>query len=170
MPAKSILAIIVVFIATCLFSAKPAVTLAQDEAPSGTDAAEGQPAGAEERFITFDCGGVTVRDRGGFELLGLDIGDTVSCTLTVLQRHTRNTAGRGLKISSEIRAGNSISVNAEPAEGVTDDNGELTITLTAIDRGIDWLAWNIADKDGDMRFDKEAYDSGRAWGMFVLVK
>lgn len=37
-------------------------------------------------------------------------------------------------------------------------------------KGIDWTAWAVANKDGEIAFGKESYENGTALGMFVEVR
>ncbi|MGR3319880.1 MAG: hypothetical protein ACUZ8O_15545, partial [Candidatus Anammoxibacter sp.] len=75
-----------------------------------------------------------------------------------------------VEILSLLRKGFRSAIEIEPARSVTDNNGELKITITAIRKGRDWSAWAVRNKRGAFRFNKKTYDAGLAWGMFVEVK
>lgn len=46
----------------------------------------------------------------------------------------------------------------------------MEFTISAIEEGTDWIAWAVRNGKGEFEFNKKAYDSGTAWGMFVEVK
>ena len=53
---------------------------------------------------------------------------------------------------------------------MTDENGELEITITTLKKGRDWAAWAVPNEDNEFEFNKKSYDEGLAWGMFVKVR
>ncbi|MGR3318759.1 MAG: hypothetical protein ACUZ8O_09800, partial [Candidatus Anammoxibacter sp.] len=107
--------------------------------------------------------------RGGFfglEKLTLELGDTENCTLKL----TDHEPGKTVEISTLLRIGFRSAIKVEPTESVTDANGELAITITAMRQGKDWAAWAVKNDRGEFKFNKKTYDGGLAWGMFVKVR
>lgn len=102
----------------------------------------------------------------GLETLVLELGKGEGCVL----RLSHFEPGTAVEVTTNLRTGVRQSIEVEPTAGITDEHGELGFTIRAIERGIDWVAWAIADEDGGFKFDKDAYESGRAWGMFVEVR
>lgn len=127
------------------------------------------PFPSDVKNFSLTCKKDIARKLGDLEVMSLNVGETLSCRLVVHQGLISK-SNNGVKVSTELKIGNKVSIKADPVEGVTDDKGGFEITLTAIDTGIDWIAWAIADEDGHLGFNNEAYDSGNAWGMFVIVK
>ena len=122
---------------------------------------------AFDKSFTFNC--EQSFRRGfffGLETLAMDVGDTENCTLMIVNHEP----GKKIEILSQISKGFMSAIKIEPARGVTDENGELKITITAIREGRDWAAWAVQNTDGEFEFSKEAFDAGLAWGMFVEVK
>ncbi|MGR3219972.1 MAG: PKD domain-containing protein, partial [Candidatus Anammoxibacter sp.] len=119
------------------------------------------------KSFTFNC--ENSMKRGFFfrlETLTMEIGDTESCTL----RLTNHEPGKTVEVSSLLRKGFRSAIKVKAARSVTDENGELKITITAIRKGKDWAAWAVKNDKGQFRFNKKTYDAGLAWGMFVKVK
>ncbi|MGR3179029.1 MAG: hypothetical protein ACUZ8E_13335 [Candidatus Anammoxibacter sp.] len=102
----------------------------------------------------------------GLETLSMNVGDTENCTLKL----TNLESGKTVEVSSQITNWFRSGIKIEPARSVTDENGEIEITITAIRKGKDWAAWAVPNDRGEFRFNKKTYDSGIAWGMFVQVK
>lgn len=102
----------------------------------------------------------------GLEKLVMNLGNEQSCILKL----TRLEPGAPLEISTNLRRGRMASIEVSPIRGIADENGGLEFTITAINEGIDWISWAVPNSEGEFEFTKEAYDEGRAWGMFVEVK
>ena len=96
----------------------------------------------------------------------MDPGDTENCTLKL----TNNESKKTVEVSSLLRNGLRSAIKIAPESGVTDPNGELEITITALQKGRDWAAWAVPNDNNVFEFSKQTYDSGLAWGMFVRVK
>ena len=132
--------------------------------PSPTPDQTPPPSG---KSFTFNCEHNLKSARlSGLEKLTLKLGESENCTL----RLTNHEPGKKVEISSLLRKGLRSSIKVEPARSVTDANGELEITITAIRKGKDWAAWAVQNDRGLFRFNKKTYDAGLAWGMFVEVE
>lgn len=118
------------------------------------------------KSFTFNCSRSFKRGPAGLETMILDLGDTESCTLKL----TRLEPGTFIEVSTILRTGFRSSINVTPASGMTNENGEFEVTITAEQEGIDWVAWGVPNERGEISFNKKAYDSGKSWGMFVEVK
>ncbi|MGR3177529.1 MAG: MJ1477/TM1410 family putative glycoside hydrolase [Candidatus Anammoxibacter sp.] len=119
------------------------------------------------KSFTFNC--EHSMKRGfffGLERLTMNVGDTEDCTLKL----TNNEPGRTVKIATKLMKLFGSAIEIEPSSGVTDENGELGITITAINKGTDWAAWAVKNDKEVFEFNKESYDAGLAWGMFVEVR
>ncbi len=119
-----------------------------------------------DKAFTFKCGKGLQTGQYGLERLIMRLGENETCE-TRLINFAPNTP---IKIETNLLPGLRSSIIVEPATGVTDENGEIEFMITAINRGIDWIAWAVADDNGKFLFSKKAYDAGTAWGMFVDVK
>ncbi|MGR3318235.1 MAG: hypothetical protein ACUZ8O_07105 [Candidatus Anammoxibacter sp.] len=102
----------------------------------------------------------------GLEKLTMNVGDAENCTLKL----TNHEPGKTVNVATKLRKLFGSAIEIEPAEGVTDENGELEITITAIEKGINWAAWAVPNDRGKFKFNKKTYDTGLAWGMFVDVE
>ena len=76
----------------------------------------------------------------------------------------------GVHVTANLKTGNKVSVKIDRAQGLTNRNGEIEFTITALKTGLDWIAWAIPDGNNNIEFNKAAYDNGIAWGMFVNVR
>lgn len=117
------------------------------------------------KSFTFKCKQDLIKGPGGLERLILESGKDEQCTVKL----THIEPGVSVEVSTLMRDGLKSSIKVEPANGITDKNGELEFLITAIDKGIDWIAWAVPNEKGSFEFSKKAYDSGLAWGMFVEV-
>ncbi|MGR3319039.1 MAG: PKD domain-containing protein [Candidatus Anammoxibacter sp.] len=119
------------------------------------------------KSFTFNCEHSMKRGHV-FELekLTLNVGDTENCTLKL----TNHEPGKTVKIATLLKKGFRSAIEIAPERGVTDENGELKITITAIRKGKDWAAWAVKNDRGQFKFNMKTYDGGLAWGMFVAVK
>ncbi len=100
------------------------------------------------------------------EKLIMELGSNEPCTLKL----TNLEPGTQIEISTNLRTMVKPSITVEPSSGMTDENGELEFTISAVGKGTDWIAWALPDENGETEFSKKAYDNGSAWGMFVDVK
>jgi len=133
----------------------------------GDDDDDGGDDGKGGKSFTFKCENSLNIGRGpaGLEVLNMNIGDSESCTIKL----TNSAPGKFVEVAVLLRAGFRSSISTEPASGMTDENGEIDVTITAVRPGIDWIAWAVPNKRGEMAFGKRAVDDGLAWGMFVDV-
>ncbi len=119
------------------------------------------------KSFTFNCeNSMKQGPIFGLEKLTMNVGDTENCILKL----TNYEQGKTVEVSSLRRRGFMSAIKIEPARSVTDENGELEITITAIRKGRDWAAWAVQNDRGQFKFNKKTYDTGLAWGMFVEVK
>lgn len=118
------------------------------------------------KTFTFSCNRNFTKIFNGIEKLELLLGQSESCLLKLIQTNP----DKPLEISTNIRSGLKSSIAVNPSRGITNDNGELEFTINAINSGIDWIAWASPNEKGEFVFNKDAYDNGSAWGMFVEVK
>ncbi len=134
--------------------------------PTQTSIPTPTPTPVSEKSFTFRCNREILIGTRGFEKLILKLNENESC---ILKLNTGDVNGH-IEILTNIRTGLRSSIIVESANNFVDENGTIEFTITAIARGIDWVAWALPDEDGDYKFDKQAYDKGIAWGMFVEVK
>jgi len=119
------------------------------------------------KSFTFNCEHNLKSARlSGLEKLTLELGEMENCTLKL----SNHEPGKTVEISSLLRKGLKSSIKIVPSRSVTDANGELEITITAIRKGKDWAAWAVQNGRGLFMFNKKTYDTGLAWGMFVEVE
>ncbi len=119
------------------------------------------------KSFTFNCEHSLKRDPiFGLEKLTINAGDTENCTLKL----TNHVPRKSVEIATLLKKGYRSTIKIEPVRSIIDENGELEITITAIRKGKDWVAWAVPDENGEFKFNKKAYDTGFAWGMFVEVK
>lgn len=118
------------------------------------------------KSFTFKCSQEMVRGAAGLEHIVLESGNNEECILKL----TNFEPGVQVEVATLKRKGLKATIQVEPVRGITDFSGELEISIKAISRGLDWIAWAVPDKKGKFDFSKRAYDSGTAWGMFVEVK
>lgn len=119
------------------------------------------------KSFTFNCEHkLKIGSIIGLEKLTLELGESENCALKLIN-HERE---KIVEVSSLLRRGLRSAIKVEPTRGVTDANGELKITITAIRKGKDWISWGISNENGGFEFSKKAYDAGKAWGMFVEVR
>ncbi|MGR3177198.1 MAG: FG-GAP-like repeat-containing protein [Candidatus Anammoxibacter sp.] len=119
-----------------------------------------------DKSFTFNCEQNMKRGFFGLESLTMNVGDIENCTLKL----TNHKQGQTKEVSTQITNWFWSGIKIEPARSVTDENGELRITITAIKKGADWAAWAVPNDRGLFQFNKKTYDTGLAWGMFVEVK
>lgn len=119
-----------------------------------------------DKSFTLKCNKTLVIGNVGLDKLVLKSGNNEACVLQL----TNFEPGIPVEISTNIKTGVKSSIKVTPENGITDINGELEFTISAIKRGVDWIAWAVPDETGEFQFNKRAYDKGTAWGMFVEVK
>ncbi|MGR3220987.1 MAG: hypothetical protein ACUZ8H_14385, partial [Candidatus Anammoxibacter sp.] len=120
----------------------------------------------KRKSFTFDCEHNMEAGFFRLETLTMDIGDTENCTLKL----TNHEPGKTVKMASLLKKGFRSAIEISPESGTTDENGEIEITITAVQKGKDWAAWAVPNDSGVFKFNKRTYDAGFAWGMFVEVK
>ncbi len=119
------------------------------------------------KSFSFKCGR-DIPEGPVFQLekLILKKGETESCILSLTNFEPDN----AVEILTNLKAGLGASISVNPEIDVTDANGNLKIAITAIKRGIDWVSWATPNEEGKHKFNKDAYNNGFAWGMFVEVR
>ena len=151
---------------TVILLPTPTITLPPESTPTPTPSPQPSPSGTIKSFI-FNCEhGLERRYVFGLEKLTMNVGETENCMLKL----TKYEPGTVVEISSLLRKGFRSAVSIEPVRSVTNANGELSITITAIKKGKDWAAWAVPNGKGQFTFTKQSYDAGLAWGMFVDVR
>ncbi|MGR3219934.1 MAG: PKD domain-containing protein, partial [Candidatus Anammoxibacter sp.] len=118
------------------------------------------------KSFTFNCDHSMKRGFFGLERLTMNVGDVENCTLKL----TNHEHGQTKEVSTQITNWFWSGIKIEPARSVTDENGELKVTITAIKKGSDWPGCAVPNDKGQLQFNKKTYDTGFAWGMFVRVK
>ncbi len=118
------------------------------------------------KSFTFKCNKDLQVGFADIERLNLRLGENEHCVLKL----TNLESGLPVEISSRLRKGLLPTIKIEPPRSITDANGEIEITITAIRKGIDWAEWTAPNDRGQFKFNKQSYDKGLAWGMFVEVK
>ncbi len=118
------------------------------------------------KSFTFKCGKEFLIGAKELETLVMELGLNEQCKLKL----TNLEPGVLVDVDTLIRSGFRSSIIAHPVRSTTDADGELEITITAVNKGIDWVAWSVRNEEGDFEYSKNAYNEGTAWGMFVDVK
>ena len=119
-----------------------------------------------EKAFTLSCDHTLAKGIFGIETLTMELGDVESCTLRV----NKFEQGTDIEISSNFNDDIWSSINIDPQNGFVDEDGVLELTISAVNEGIDWIAWAIPNKDGIIEFNRRSYENGYALGMFVIVK
>lgn len=125
-----------------------------------------EPTPPDSKLFTFVCDQNFDLGPRGLKRLVLDLSENENCILKL----TNFNSDTPVVISTNLRSGFRSSININPTTGTTDGNGELEFTISAIQRGTVWIAWAISNEQGEFEFNKDAYDEGLAWGLFVEVK
>ncbi len=120
----------------------------------------------DDKSFTFRCGKELDSGSVRLERLILELGDNENCTVKL----TNLTPGKHIEVSTLHRKGYKSAIKVNPVKGITDSNGEMEFSISAIEKGRDWIAWAIANDKGEFVFNKNAYNTGLAWGMFVEVQ
>lgn len=120
------------------------------------------------KSFTFRCRqhSLILGNAGVFEKMIMELGTNEQCTVTL----TNLEPGQPVEFSTFMRTGRSTSIQVSPENGITNANGQMEFTISAIEKGSDWIAWAVRNDKGKFEFSKQAYDNGTAWGMFVEVK
>ncbi len=118
------------------------------------------------KSFTFKCNNRFVRGRAGLEKLTLVLGENEECVLKLDDLEP----GSQIEIATYLKTRFRTAIKVDPINGVTNANGELEFTITALKKGSDWIAWAVPNDKGEFKFTKKAYDTGLAWGMFVEVR
>jgi len=124
------------------------------------------PSATTGKSFTFKCDRVIQIGAASLEWLILELGETETCLIKL----TNLEPGKPIEISAFTMKGLRSSTRISPSKGIPDATGELEVTINAVRKGIDWVAWAVPNEDGEFEFSKRAYDSGLAWGMFVEIK
>ncbi|MGR3218530.1 MAG: endo alpha-1,4 polygalactosaminidase [Candidatus Anammoxibacter sp.] len=127
----------------------PTATTTPSPVQSPTPLPTQTPAPNGGKNFTFKCENSKVRKFGRIEVMSLEIGEIMHCTLAV-NNDLININDVGIRVSTELKTGNKVSIKVNPLDSITGDNGELEITITAIDKGTDRVSRAIADKDGNL--------------------
>lgn len=106
------------------------------------------------------------KGAAGVEWLVLAPGDSVACVLELVGVDP----GEPVDVSTFLIGGFSSAIGVDPAGGVIDENGRFAFDITAVKRGVDWMALSVGNKDGGFAFDGGAVGAGVSAGIFVLVK
>jgi len=118
------------------------------------------------KSFTFNCNNDLTNGPLDLEILFMELANNETCTLKL----TNLEPGPAIEIGTNLRSGLRSSIKVEPEFGITDINGEVNFTIIALKKGIDWISWAIPNNKGEFEFNKQAYDNGTAWGMFVDVR
>ncbi|MGR3178896.1 MAG: PKD domain-containing protein [Candidatus Anammoxibacter sp.] len=119
-----------------------------------------------DKSFTFNCDQSMKTGFFGLHRITMNVGDVENCTLKLTNHKQGQTKEVDMQMLNWFWSG----IKIEPARSVTDENGELKITISAIKKGTDWAAWAVPNDRGVFKFNKKTYDTGLAWGMFVRVK
>lgn len=120
--------------------------------------------------LDLECNTPVTEDFYGVARLTLKLGEETACILTIDYAAMGLAGPAGNKIAIDLQFTNSPSIKITPEQGITDKDGRIQFTITAINKGTDWVSWAIANEKGGFEFSKQAYDNGRAWGLFFEVK
>ena len=117
----------------------------------------------------LECKESNVKRLNDFYVMYIEEKEVVSCKL-IVEKRIIDKANGVVKIEAELKSGEKVSVRVTPGSVKTNENGEFAVRITGGEKGIDWIGWSIADKKGKFDFSKKAYDSGKAWGLYVVVR
>ena len=118
------------------------------------------------RSFTVNCNNNLQTGAAGLEKLVLNSGEEERCVLKL----THLEPGVPIEVSTNLMKDPQSIIKIDPESGITDENGEIEFTISAVSSGEDWIAWAVLNENGEFDFSKEAYDAGFAWGMFVEVR
>ncbi len=120
----------------------------------------------DEKSFKLKCDRDLIDAKVGLEKVVLIPGDELNCVLEL----TSMESGVNIEVTTRHRRGFATAVKITPSNGVTDEKGKLEFQINAINKGVDWISWAVLNNDGQFSFNKEAYNDGFAWGMFVEVR
>ncbi len=123
------------------------------------------PPPSNKAFI-FNCEHEFIEGPFGLEKITLELGETEKCALKISALEPNIP----VNVATNLRNGIRSTINVDPVNGATDNNGELEFTIKAIKKGVDWIAWGVPNKKGNIEFNRKTFDAGLAWGMFVEVR
>lgn len=118
------------------------------------------------KLFAINCESELHKSAHNITTLDMKLGQKESCTFKTTELQPNNIVTVYTKRNADLQS----SVKISPLRGIADDNGELKFTITATEKGSDWIAWAVQNSEGKHEFSKEAYNNGTAWGMFVNVK
>ncbi len=119
-----------------------------------------------DNLFTVNCDKKFTKGHRNFDKLVLESGGNENCVVKL----TKLEPGSFVEFSTNIVAGSRPSITVYPISGVVNFNGELEFTISAINKGTDWISWTIKNKNDEFDFSKKAFDKGLARGMFVEVE
>ena len=162
---------LMLFIGSTDDGAEPTPTPSPDSTPTSTPNATPSPTPTETpppsgKAFTFKCEHDLVVGRSGLERLKLSLGESENCVLKL----TNIEPNTPIDVLTKMRQGFRSAIKVDPDHGKTNANGEIEFTIIGINNGLDWISWAIPDEEGKFKFNKNAYDSGDAWGMAVEVQ
>lgn len=120
--------------------------------------------------LDIECNTPITEDFYGVARLTLKSGEETSCILTIDYAAMGLAGPAGNKIGTDLQFTNTPSIKITTEQGITDKDGRIQVTITALNKGTDWVSWAVANEKGGFEFSKQAYDNGRAWGLFFEVK
>ncbi len=149
-----------------LFLTNPELTDFEQKGLDGLDFFPERPDRVGIKQFTFKCNSSFVNGPGNLDKLIVELDDNENCLLKL----TQLTPGEIVKIGTNHVTGLRSAIKVEPSQAEVDANGEVEFVLTSMNKGVDWIAWAIADENDNFEFSKKAFDNGSAWGMLVEVK
>ena len=120
----------------------------------------------KSKSFSFNCDDDFGKWFLGLEKMAMEVGDEQSCTLKL----TNIASGVPIKISTHLLGGRRSSVSVFPSDAITDENGEVIFTITALDNGLTWVSWAVPNENGEFEFNKKAFNNGTAWGAGFKVR
>ncbi len=119
--------------------------------------------------FTLECKKSIVKRVNDFNVMYIEEKEAIGCKL-VVEKEIIDKAKGPVTIASELKHGEKVSVCVTPGSGMTNDAGVFPVKITGTEKGVDWIGWAIVDKKGEIDFSKKAYDSGKAWGVYIFVR
>ena len=118
------------------------------------------------KLFTLNCSNNLQTGAAGLEKLVLGLGEDEKCVLKL----THLEPGVPIEVKTNLMKSSQSPIKVNPESEITDSNGEIEFTISAVSSGEDWIEWAVLNENGEFDFSKEAYDAGTAWGMFVEVR
>ena len=118
------------------------------------------------KLFKINCTHNLQTGAAGLEKLVLNSSKEESCVLKL--KHLES--GVPIEVTTNLMTVLQSAIKVNPEMGITDANGELEFTISAVRSGEDWIEWAALNENGEFDFSKEAYEAGTAWGMFVEVR